>query len=224
MRRILIGAALVVCMLFAFDAFAGGNDDCDHPVFQQNGCDDGGTPGPAGPPGRAGTPGEQGPPGQDGEDGQDGAPGEQGPPGPPGPAGPAGPQGEPGVVDYSEVNRIINEYRYGRYADYIAASSALDIDLPRDGGHRVTVTGSHLSGNTTGVGFGYSWMDEDGTALRIGYARAGQEEIVKLGVSFEFGNRNPIDMSRLRHRHNITCSYVGGELDADSGDSQTCTE
>jgi hypothetical protein len=102
--------------------------------------------------------------------------------------GPQGPQGEPGVVDYAEVDRIIHSYRFGRYADYMAAASALDIDLPQERGHRLSVTGARIGGVSTGVGIGYAWMDKGGTALKVGYARAGSESMVKLGVSFEFGD------------------------------------
>jgi hypothetical protein len=101
--------------------------------------------------------------------------------------GPQGPQGEPGVVDYSRVNEIIETYRFGRFTDYMAAATALDIDLPQDRGHRLTATGSRVGG-TSGVGLGYAYMNEDGVALKAGVARAGGESVVKVGISFEFGN------------------------------------
>jgi len=69
----------------------------------------------------------------------------------------------------------------------MAAVSALDIDLPQDRGHRITATGSRVHG-TSGVGLGYAYMNEDGVALKAGFARAGGESVVKVGVSFEFGN------------------------------------
>lgn len=178
---------IILLVLFSAPAFAGGNGDgeCDHPVFVEVGC---GEPGPAGPPGPSGPPGEPGPAGP---------PGPQGPPGEPGPAGPPGPQGpqgEPGVVDYNQVTSLIDEsysYRFGRFTDYMAAVSALDIDLPRDEGHRITATGSKVHG-TTGVGIGYAYMDDKGVAFKAGIARAGDENIVKVGVSFEFGNRKEV--------------------------------
>ena len=193
---------IILLVLFSTPAFAGGNGDgeCDHPVFIEVGC---GEPGPAGPPGPSGPPGEPGPAGPPGpsgppgEPGPAGPPGPQGPPGEPGPAGPPGPQGpqgEPGVVDYNKVTSLIDEsysYRFGRFTDYMAAVSALDIDLPRDEGHRITATGSKVHG-TTGVGIGYAYMDDKGVAFKAGIARAGDENIVKVGVSFEFGNRKEV--------------------------------
>ena len=196
---------IILLVLFSTPAFAGGNGDgeCDHPVFIEVGC---GEPGPAGPPGPSGPPGEPGPagppgpsgppgePGPAGPPGPQGPPGEPGPAGPPGPQGPQGPQGEPGVVDYNKVTSLIDEsysYRFGRFTDYMAAVSALDIDLPRDEGHRITATGSKVHG-TTGVGIGYAYMDDKGVAFKAGIARAGDENIVKVGVSFEFGNREKV--------------------------------
>lgn len=178
---------IILLVLLSTPAFAGGNGDgeCDHPVFIEVGC---GEPGPAGPPGPSGPPGEPGPAGP---------PGPQGPPGEPGPAGPPGPQGppgEPGVVDYTRITSLIDEsytHRFGRFTDYMAAVSALDIDLPRDEGHRITATGSKVHG-TTGVGIGYAYMDDKGVAFKAGIARAGDENIVKVGVSFEFGNREKV--------------------------------
>jgi hypothetical protein len=73
----------------------------------------------------------------------------------------------------------------------MAASAALDIDLPQDRGHRLTATGTRVDGRS-GVGFGYAYMNEDGVAMKAGIARAGDENIVKVGVSFEFGNRKEV--------------------------------
>jgi hypothetical protein len=145
-----------------------------------------------------------------------------------------GPQGEPGrdgkdgEVPTEWINttntNINNVYtRFGRYEKYMAASLALDIDLPRDGGHRITATGSNFSG-TTGLGIGYAWMDEDGVALKAGVGMSGDEHVYKLGVSWEFGKRNKIDVSHLApHRHEATCIYVDGQLDMESTDSQRCS-
>jgi hypothetical protein len=54
--------------------------------------------------------------------------------------------------------------------------------------------GSNFSG-TTGLGIGYAWMDEDGVALKAGVGMSGDEHVYKLGVSWEFGKRNKIDVS-----------------------------
>jgi hypothetical protein len=97
-------------------------------------------------------------------------------------------------VDYTRVTKLIDEsysYRFGRFTDYMAASAALDIDLPQDRGHRLTATGTRVDGRS-GVGFGYAYMNEDGVAMKAGIARAGDENIVKVGVSFEFGNRKEV--------------------------------
>jgi hypothetical protein len=98
------------------------------------------------------------------------------------------------VVDYSEVNRIIETSKFGRFTDYMAAASALDIDLPSKGGHRITATGTRVDG-TTGVGFGYAYMNENGVAFKAGVSRAGGENIAKVGVSWEFGVSEPMKLA-----------------------------
>ena len=167
-------------------ALAGGNNDgeCDHPVFVEQGCQ---TPGPAGPPGADGQPGPAGPAGP---------PGEQGPPGPQGPAGPMGPQGptgKPGSDGRDGRDGVVptdwiddTRYRFGRMERYLAAATSLDIDLPQNGNHRLSLMGSNVSG-TTGVGVGYAYKDDDGNALKIGIATAGQDTtVVQIGVSTEW--------------------------------------
>ena len=148
--------------------------ECDHPVFQVQGCT---------------YPGDQGPPGQDGEDGEDGQDGEQGPVGPP---GPQGPQGEPGVVSTAWMELLDERDRQLR--SFVSASTVLDIDLPREyGGQRVTLTGASVFG-TFGYGIGYSYMDRNGTALKLGFATSANERdgsrdhevIWKAGISWEF--------------------------------------
>lgn len=236
-------------LVFAAGSSFAGNGDCDHPRFQEMGCS---YPGEEGPPGPAGPPGEQGPPGQDGQPGPAGPAGPAGPQGEPGPMGPQGPQGErgpmgpmgpqgpqgepgkdgkdgkDGEVPTEWINNTTNNFnnvynRFGVYEKYMAASLALDIDLPRDGGHRITATGSNFSG-TTGLGIGYAWMDEDGIALKAGVGMSGDEHVYKLGVSWEFGKRNKIDMSRLEpHEHNATCVYIDGKLDLEISSSQKCS-
>lgn len=68
----------------------------------------------------------------------------------------------------------------------MAASAALDIDLPQNGNHRVSLMGSNVSG-TTGVGVGYAYRDENGVALKLGLATAGQDTtVIQIGVSTEW--------------------------------------
>jgi hypothetical protein len=69
---------------------------------------------------------------------------------------------------------------------YLAASTALDIPLPQQGNHRLSLTGSQVGG-TTGVGVGYAYKDEDGVGLKIGIATAGSDTtVVQIGVSTEW--------------------------------------
>lgn len=46
--------------------------------------------------------------------------------------------------------------------------------------------GSNVSG-TTGVGVGYAYRDENGVALKLGLATAGQDTtVIQIGVSTEW--------------------------------------
>lgn len=46
--------------------------------------------------------------------------------------------------------------------------------------------GSNVSG-TTGVGLGYAYRDDDGIALKLGIATAGDDTtVIQTGVSWEF--------------------------------------
>lgn len=167
----------VLLALFALPAYATGNGECDHPVFQEVGCDYGesGPPGPAGPPGPQGEPGEQGPPGPQGE---------PGPAGPPGPQGPQGEQGPPGEVPTEWIEDT--RWRFGRFASDLAVVNVLDADLARVSGSRVTVTGASIHG-VDALGLGYSYMNEDGVAVKIAAGIAeGHARALKIGFSFEF--------------------------------------
>jgi hypothetical protein len=159
-----------------------------------------GDPGPAGPPGE---PGPVGPPGEPGPAGPPGEPGEPGPAGPPGPMGPQGPQGEPGgQFTQTEITRLIDEsheYRYGKWASDLAVVNVLDVDLARESGSRVTLTGASIAGRDA-VGIGYSYMNEDGVALKVAAGVAeGHARAIKVGFSFEFGGpeKARIDLSHL---------------------------
>lgn len=68
----------------------------------------------------------------------------------------------------------------------MAATAALDIDLPQNGNHRLSLMGSNVSGST-GVGVGYAFRDEDGNGLKLGIATAGKSTtVIQLGVSTEW--------------------------------------
>ena len=147
---------------------------CDHPNFYVKGCDYSELQG------------------QDGEDGEDGEDGKQGPPGPQGLKGERGPPGTPGVVP-REWLELMNK-RDVQYRNFLAASTVLDIDVPREyGGQRVTLTAASVFG-TFGYGIGYSYMDNNGIALKLGYATSANERdgstdhevIWKGGISWEF--------------------------------------
>jgi hypothetical protein len=134
-----------------------------------------------------------------------------------GPMGPMGPQGEPGVVDMAVVNQFVNNTyntRFGKYRKYMAAATALDIDLPQNGGHRVSATISDFAG-TSGLGIGYAWMDEDGIALKAGIGMSGSEKVAKMGFSMEFGQKKSAELSATEYKAQLECAYVGGELTAD---------
>ena len=96
----------------------------------------------------------------------------------------------------------------------MAASSALEIDLPQNGGHRVTTMLSSVDG-TAGLGIGYAWMDEDGIALKAGIGTSGSETIAKVGFSMEFGQSKSAELSATEYKAQLECAYVGGELTAD---------
>jgi len=119
----------------------------------------------------------------DGEDGEDGERGPRGYTGPQGEQGIQGERGLPGTVPTDWINTT--NFRFGRFAEYVAASTVLDIDLAREGDHRMTFTGASVWG-TTAVGFGYSYTDEDNVSLKIGYARSGDADLVKIGFGFEW--------------------------------------
>lgn len=172
-KYITVAVLLMIGFLMGTCASAdeGNGPPCDHPNFYVKGCDY---------------------PELNGEDGEDGQDGEQGPPGERGPRGPAGPQGPAGEVP-TEWKELLDR-RDVQYRNYLAASSVLDIDLPREyGGQRVTLTAASVFG-TFGYGIGYSYMDNKGVALRLGFATSANERdgskdhevIWKGGISWEF--------------------------------------
>ena len=174
MKKLII--ATIVAFL-ATPAFATGTD-CDHPIFVFQGCQQ---PGPPGPPGPVGPPGEQGEQGEQGPAGPQGPQGEQGPVGP---AGPQGEQGPPGEIPTAWIEDT--RWRFGRFASDLAVVNVLDADLARTSGSRVTVTGASIHG-VDALGLGYSYMNEDGVAVKIAVGVAeGSARAVKVGFSFEF--------------------------------------
>lgn len=141
---------------------------CDHPNFQVQGCT---------------YPEDQGP------QGEPGVPGEQGPPGPMGPPGPQGPAGEVPTEWISLVNT-----RFTELGNYLAASTALDIDTPvTEGNSMVTVTGASVNG-TMGYGIGYAYKGPGNITVKIGYATSANEatggndheRLIKVGFNVEF--------------------------------------
>ena len=180
----------------------------------QSGCQ--GNPhdceGPPGPPGETGPAGPAGPQGEQGEQG------ETGPMGPPGPAGAEGKPAFPG----QNTTTWINEVRYytGKYGKYMAASEALQIYLPQEQDSRITF-GMGYSASKVGYGIGYAYKTDrdDNLAFTFGIGTSGGEQVGKASVGFEFGGSKS---KYKNHTHLMTCSYVGGKLDAESGDSQEC--
>ena len=98
--------------------------------------------------------------------------------------GPPGKDGLSPAVFENQTEEFI--YRFNRYEKYMAAEAALDIDLPQLGNHRLSFMGANVSGSE-GIGLGYAYRDENGIALKLGIATAGQSvTVTKLGVSWEF--------------------------------------
>ena len=110
-----------------------------------------------------------------------------------------------------------NFYKYGRYA---AAMEATDVFLPQEQDFRVTFNMSRVHGQTgVGVGLGYVVDDDSRTGFTLALGRSGGETVGKASFGFEFGG----DSRRTNtHRHDLTCTYVDGELSAETGDSQDC--
>lgn len=199
MKYLIIGALF---LLFTPAVFAGGTDDCSHPNFQEVGCTYPGDQGPPGPAGPAGPQGEQGPPGPQGEQGPQGIPGPQGPMGPPGPVS----------------TEWIHELRTfdAKYSKYLAASNALQIYLPQDQESRVTFGMGHAR-SKTGLGVGYAYVNEDGTAFTFGLGISGGETVTKASVGFEFGGeRNRPRLTASKYKAQLECSFVGGVLTGDA--------
>jgi hypothetical protein len=95
----------------------------------------------------------------------------------------------------------------------------MQIHLPQDQNQRVTFGMSRIHG-TTGLGVGYAYKTDrdDNLAFTLGLGTSGGEQVGKASIGFEFGGSK----SSRSHRHEFTCSYVGGELNAEAGDSQDC--
>ncbi len=187
---------LLTSLLLIFPVITYAGNDCDHPRFQEVGCS---YPGDQGPPGPAGPPGEQGPPG------------------PVGPPGPRGEQGPPGEVDYTEINKFINNYYYSKFGEFskdVAAMSAVQIHLPQEQDHRLTFGVSYLDSHT-GMGVGYAYMNEDAIAFTVGLGTAGGDFVGKASVGFEFGGTKNRPLTATKYKAKLECAYVGGKLTAD---------
>ena len=183
---------------------------CDHPIFTYNDCG-GGSPGPQGPQGpqgiqgvqgiqgiagsdgatgpqgprgytgHTGPQGEQGVAGTDGKDGKDGIDGKDGVAGPQGIAGVAG-SDVLSLAAISEMERTIDDT-----ASINLAFDSIQIHLPQKASHRVTMSMAN-DGVNQGVGIGYAYMfdDDNRTAVIAGWGHAQHQDVVKVGVSFEF--------------------------------------
>ena len=180
-------ACLVVALFFLYGVNAqAGNDDCDHPRFQEIGCT---------------YPGDG--VGQDGADGADGQDGES-IVGPQGAQGLQGVQGIPGIVPEEWLTttntsiennyNIVNKWRR-ELQDVAAAQSAMQVYLPQDQKSRLTTGLSQVSGQT-GIGLGYAYMvdDERNTAVTVAVGHAGSETVVQGSIGFEFGGSRKIEL------------------------------
>lgn len=164
-----------------------------------------GAPGSRGPQGPQGNVGPQGPKGDKGEQGAKGVRGDRGVAGPRGPTGPmggVGPKGDKG--DRGDKGRDGIDGRNGKdgrdgldyagpsyrtmreeFSHFIAASSAIQVHLPRTSTNRATANVIYVDG-TAGVGFGYARSLDENSDLTFGVGTSGGEYVFQLGVSGEF--------------------------------------
>lgn len=161
--------ALIAVALLGLSMNVNATPGCDHPSFYVKGCP---VPGNTGPQGPQGEKGEQGVPGPQGPAGERGEAGSDGRDGLPGADGVDGRDGRSGLVLREQFRR------------YIALSSALDIHQS-EAGHRVSV-GAAGTGGTYGIGFGYSYRDDDERIYKFGVGKSGSETLVKGSISLEF--------------------------------------
>ena len=208
----LVVLILAVVVFVSMTNFAwAGNEDCDHPRFQEVGCtypgDGGGQDGDDGQDGATGATGPagaDGPQGIQGLTGATGATGAQGLQGPQGETGAQGPQGEAAEVPEEWLtttnNRIENNYNitnkwYREIQDVAAAQAAMQVHLPQYQKSRVTTGLSQVSG-TTGLAVGYAYMmdNDHRTAVTVAVGHAGSETIVQGSIGFEFGGQRKIEL------------------------------
>jgi len=161
--------------------FCGGQDGQDgiDGVDGMDGAD--GATGPQGPRGYTGHTGPQGEQGVAGTDGKDGIDGKDGVAGPQGIAGVAG-SDVLSLAAISEMERTIDDT-----ASINLAFDSIQIHLPQKASHRVTMSMAN-DGVNQGVGIGYAYMfdDDNRTAVIAGWGHAQHQDVVKVGVSFEF--------------------------------------
>ena len=169
---------LFITTAFADDGGEGNNTNCNGVGNINSPCQ-----------GAPGTPGTDGIDGIDGIDGQDGIDGTNGIDGIDGQDGRDGIDGIDGVVS----EEWIKETRYfnTKYANFLAASNAIQIYLPQDQSSRLTL-GVGRVGKTTGAGVGYAFKTESGVALTLGIGSAGGEEVGVASVGFEFGGNDAV--------------------------------
>lgn len=170
--------ALIAVALLSLSGLAYATPGCDHPNFYVKGCPlpveqgpqgEKGEQGDVGATGARGPKGDQGVAGRDGVDGKDGKAGADGAPGR---DGIDGADGRSGLVLREQFRR------------YIALSGALDIHQSEQG-HRVSV-GAAGTGGTYGLGFGYSYRDDDDRIYKLGVGKSGSETLVKGSISLQF--------------------------------------
>ena len=169
--------AMLMAVLVSAPAFAK-KDDCDHPVFVEKACvGDYIVPGAQGPAGADGQDGVDGKDGVDGLDGVDGVAGRDGIDGVDGRNGVDGRDGRDGVSAHN--------YR-SEFRDYLNASNAIQIHLPRSERNRLTA-GVSGGNSDAAVGLGYARRLDDTYDFTVGLGRAGGGTVVwQFGVSGEF--------------------------------------
>lgn len=170
MKNIAVTLVATAAVLMSTGTLAG-KKDCNHPVFVEKGCPHAGTPGTPGLDGRDGIDGTDGKDGVDGTDGRDGIDGTN---------GTNGRDGRDGR-DGTSASNYRSEFR-----DYLNASNAIQIHLPRSERNRLTA-GVSGGNSDVAVGLGYARRLDDTYDFTVGLGRAGGGTTVwQFGVSGEF--------------------------------------
>lgn len=203
--RISITKAIVLTVIFmalSSVVWAGGDKDCPYGHQHQGSCQ--------GPPGADGEDGQDGTDGIDGRDGKDGADGIDGRDGR---DGIDGLNGLDGIVDYTTINRNLNN-ETARWRHWLAAQSAIQIHLPQDSSQRLTLSGSTVDG-TGGVGLGYAYKfdRDDNLAISAGIGSSGDEQVGVLAVGFEFGGSRSQVVNDFESRYDSEMDSLRRQVD-----------